>query len=68
MQLDIDTGELEDAQWFTKMEVKEALKRVNENPGILRNNEENVLLVPPEGAVAHNLLTNWVNGTLPSNL
>lgn len=67
--MDIDKGELEDARWFTKLEVKEAYERVKKNPAIYRGNEEGVFVIPPSGAIAHHLLRNWIDDTyIPSQL
>ncbi|XP_021944322.1 nucleoside diphosphate-linked moiety X motif 13 [Folsomia candida] len=67
--LDIDKGELEDAKWCTKSEVKEAYERVKKNPGIFRGNDEGLLVIPPRGAIAHQLLRNWIEGDyIPSQL
>jgi NADH pyrophosphatase NudC (nudix superfamily) len=59
---------LEDAKWFTKSEVKEALERVKNNPGAFGNNDGSVLLIPPRGAIAHDLLRNWIEEYQPSQL
>jgi len=67
-ELTIDKMELEDAKWCTKAEVKAALDRVRHNPLILRNNVNNDLLIPPNGAIAHQLLLNWVEDYKPSQL
>lgn len=66
--MDIDKAELEDGQWFSKEELKAAFERVKKNPGIMRNNESNELFIPPNGAIAHQLLSNWVEDYIPSQL
>jgi NADH pyrophosphatase NudC (nudix superfamily) len=66
--LDIDASELEDGRWFSKEEVKAAFMRVTTNPGIMRNNDKNELFIPPKGAIAHQLLQNWVEDYTPSQL
>jgi len=68
-KLDIDKGELEDARWFSKAEVKEAYEKVNKNPMIFGRKElDGGLLIPPSGAIAHQLLKNWVEDYIPSQL
>ena len=58
--IDMDTGELEGAKWFSKQEVAEAFKRIQENPGLIANNENGDLIIPPRGAIAHDLLKDWI--------
>ncbi|MDG2533353.1 NAD(+) diphosphatase [Sphingomonas sp. HITSZ_GF] len=48
----IDANELEDARWFTREEVQQALARDPAAP----------FLGPPRYAIAHSLLTVWVEG------
>ncbi|KAJ6642177.1 NAD(P)H pyrophosphatase NUDT13, mitochondrial [Pseudolycoriella hygida] len=67
-KLDIDKHELEMARWFSKAEVKAALERIKENPGLLIRNSTENLIVPPSGAVAHQLLQNWISNYSPSHL
>jgi len=50
--IDIDVHELEDARWFTREEVRMALARDPAAP----------FLGPPRYAIAHTLLTAWVEG------
>ncbi len=60
--LTIDRTELEDARWFARAEVVEALEaaqRGEQNPG---------LNVPPRTAVAHHLLRCWAAGTPPKTV
>lgn len=59
-QLDIDTTELEEARWFTREEVTDAYNRIVRSPGLLRKNENNEFIIPPSGAIAHDLLKNWI--------
>lgn len=49
--LDIDLTELEDARWFARAEVAEALELGRDSPG---------LVAPPEQAIAHHLLRWWL--------
>ena len=49
------------AKWFTKEEVKAAFDRIQENPGLIVNNENGDLIIPPRGAIAHDLLRDWVS-------
>lgn len=67
-KLSIDENELEGAKWFTKAEVKAALIRMQENPLLIIKNSSGDLIVPPKGAVAHQLLQNWVSNYSPSHL
>ena len=48
----VDMTELEEARWFTRQEVAEAME-----PG----NEEGAFIAPPPHAVAHHLLRWWLN-------
>lgn len=52
--LSIDTTELEDARWFTRAEVAEAIERGAEATGFL---------APPKYAIAHSLLAWWLEQT-----
>ncbi|KAJ7987615.1 hypothetical protein DPEC_G00328310 [Dallia pectoralis] len=58
-QIRVDTGELEDARWFSLEEVQELLK-VKSPP---RNNkgEPPLLWVPPSYAIANRLIQEWAN-------
>jgi len=67
-ELDRDKSELEDAKWFTKAEVKGAFDRIKENPLLMMKNSSGDLIIPPAGAVAHQLLQNWVSNYTPSHL
>lgn len=67
-QLDVAKDELEYAAWFSRDEVREALQRTQADP-MLRNirmhgsdPEVRQLFryVPPEGAIAHHLIKQWV--------
>ena len=51
-QVTIDQEELEDARWFTRAEVAEALAG-----GFGR---QEGLIVPPKQAIAHQLIKSWV--------
>jgi len=54
--------ELEDARWFSYEEVEQAVQRIRTNPRLRvgRNNDPNEIFVAPKGAVAHNLVTDWL--------
>jgi NAD+ diphosphatase len=52
--LAVDYTELEDARWFTRAEVAEALALGADSPG---------LLAPPKYAIAHSLLEWWLEQT-----
>ena len=52
--LTIDTTELEDARWFTRAEVTEALEAAKQG------GRGEALVVPPRTAVAHHLIRWWV--------
>jgi len=41
--------------------VKAAFDRIQENPGLIVNNENGDLIIPPRGAIAHDLLRDWVS-------
>jgi len=55
--------ELEDARWFTRDQVQEAMDRINKNPNlrVLKNNNPNEIFVPPKGAIAHHLVQSWLD-------
>eukprot|EP00088_Acartia_fossae_P055928 TRINITY_DN6503_c0_g1_i1.p1 TRINITY_DN6503_c0_g1~~TRINITY_DN6503_c0_g1_i1.p1 ORF type:complete len:341 (+),score=54.17 TRINITY_DN6503_c0_g1_i1:41-1063(+) len=55
--------ELEDAKWFTREQVQEAVDRINKNPNlrVLKNNNPDEIFVPPRGAIAHHLVQCWLN-------
>lgn len=52
--LAVDYTELEDARWFTRAEVAEALELGTDSPGFL---------APPKYAIAHSLLEWWLEQT-----
>lgn len=68
LQIELDKNELEDGRWFTKGEVQAALTRVQANPLAQRDNEEGHLLVPPRGAIAHQLIKHWLDQYMPARL
>ena len=51
LELDIDSNEIEDARWFTREEVMEAMTK---GPG------STSFLPPPAQAIAHDLLKWWL--------
>ncbi|XP_029954032.1 nucleoside diphosphate-linked moiety X motif 13-like [Salarias fasciatus] len=55
-QLDVDHSELEDARWFTLEEITRALQ-VKTPP---RRGDPPVTWLPPKHALAHRLITEWV--------
>lgn len=60
-EIDMDREELQDARWFTVDQVKEALHVVNSNSmARLLKNEESRVFVPPRGAIANALITEWL--------
>lgn len=56
------------ARWFSKADIKSALERIKENPTLIIRNSNEDLIIPPSGAVAHQLLANWVSNYTPSHL
>jgi NAD+ diphosphatase len=52
--LTVDASELEDARWFTRAEVAEALDRGEESTSFIG---------PPAQAIAHSLLAWWLEET-----
>lgn len=54
--------ELEDARWFNREQVREAVDRIDNNPRLRvgRNNNPEEIFVAPRGAVAYNLVTDWL--------
>ena len=54
--------ELEDARGFSRSEVAEAVRRIDENPRLRmgRNNDPDKVFIAPKGAVAHSLITSWL--------
>ena len=55
-------NELEDARWFNREEVAEAVKRINNNPRLRvgKDNDPDQVFIAPRGAVAHSLITSWL--------
>ncbi|KAI8911618.1 NAD(+) diphosphatase [Gorgonomyces haynaldii] len=51
----VDEKELEDAQWFTREQVADALKKGSKD-----------LSLPPPNAIAHHLIKHWVQQSSPS--
>ncbi|KAK3856560.1 hypothetical protein Pcinc_037119 [Petrolisthes cinctipes] len=63
-ELKIDEKELQDARWFSREEVSEALERIKTNPHLrLRGNPTGELFVPPPGAIAFHLISHWIKRT-----
>ncbi|XP_076035750.1 NAD(P)H pyrophosphatase NUDT13, mitochondrial isoform X1 [Oratosquilla oratoria] len=59
-ELSIDPNELQDAKWFSRQEIAEALERIKHNPFLrLRGNPSEELFVPPPGAIAYHLIKHW---------
>jgi len=54
--------ELEDARWFTRDEVEKAVNRIQNNPRLRvgKDNNPSEIFVAPKGAVAHELVTYWL--------
>jgi len=63
-QPQIDKSELEDAQWFTRAEVKAAyensVKWCNDPDAFNEPKERKFNSIPPAGAVAHSLIKRWL--------
>lgn len=55
-EITVDTSELEEAVWFTRDEVRAALRRPTDK-----------LAVPPKMAIAHALLVAWIDRTGPED-
>ena len=58
-------GEIEHARWFEAQEIHAAIKRINKNPmlritGSDNNFNASDIFVPPQGAIAHQLLKVWL--------
>lgn len=55
--------ELEDAKWYTREQVQEAVDRINRNPNlrVMKNNNPDEIFVPPRGAIAHHLVQSWLD-------
>lgn len=63
-ELSIDVKELEDAKWFTRTEISEAIERTKDNPWLRKfGSSTGELFIAPPGAIANNLITNWIKGT-----
>lgn len=59
--------ELEDARWFSREEVEEAKHRIDANPKLRlgkpgRGESEVPVFLTPKGAVAYNLVSQWLEG------
>jgi len=54
--------ELEDARWFSREEVAEAVDRIDSNPRLRvgRNNNPDEIFIAPKGAIAYSLITDWL--------
>ncbi|PAV63902.1 hypothetical protein WR25_03276 isoform B [Diploscapter pachys] len=63
-EIDVCFDELESARWFSREEVAKALKRTIEDP-MLRNiprdmaQRQELVYIPPQGAIAHRLIKLW---------
>ena len=57
--------ELEEARWFSREQVREAVERIDNNPRLRvgRNNDPDEIFVAPKGAVAHSLVTDWLRNS-----
>ena len=58
-------GEIEHARWFDVQEIIEAMHRINRNPMLritstVNTFKANTIFVPPQGAIAHQLLKVWL--------
>lgn len=58
-------GEIEHARWFEVQEIIEAMNRINRNPMLRIPRTDNTfksndIFVPPQGAIAHQLLKVWL--------
>merc|ERR1712117_110166 len=55
--------ELEDARWFSRGEVAEAVDRIDSNPRLRvgRNNNPDEIFIAPKGVLAYSLITDWLN-------
>ena len=55
-------AELETARWFSREEVAQAVRRIDENPRLRvgRNNNPDEVFIAPRGALAYSLITNWL--------
>jgi len=76
-QLDIATDELEHAQWFSKSEVADAVRRIEADPMLkwlqrgdvsgsflTESLKQQLRYVPPKGAIAYQLIKQWVEGVV----
>jgi len=54
--------ELEDARWFSREEVAQAVRRIDHNPRLRvgRNNNPEEIFIAPRGAIAYSLITSWL--------
>ena len=54
--------EVEEARWFSPLELSQALERVKKNPSLRlsKENDPANVFVPPRGAVANYLLRTWL--------
>ncbi|GMT24508.1 hypothetical protein PFISCL1PPCAC_15805, partial [Pristionchus fissidentatus] len=64
-KIQVCPDELEVARWFTRKEVAEALKKTEADPhlkGLPRDmtQRNELMFVPPQGAIAHRLIKEWV--------
>lgn len=59
-------AELETARWFSREEVAQAVRRIDENPRLRvgRNNNPDEVFIAPRGAVAYSLITNWLKNDI----
>ena len=50
--------ELEDARWFDRSQIKEAVTRIDQNPRLRvgRNNNPEEIFIAPKGALAYSLI------------
>jgi len=57
-----DPAELEAAAWFTREEVAAAVQRIDSNPRLRagRGSRPDQMFIPPRGALAYTLVTNWL--------
>lgn len=55
--------ELEDARWFDRSQIKEAVTRIDQNPRLRvgRNNNPEEIFIAPKGALAYSLITSWLS-------
>ena len=55
-------AELETARWFSRAEVAQAVRRIEDNPRLRvgRNNHPDEVFIAPRGALANSLITSWL--------